>query len=68
MCGVNITKHKNSLHCIGISGSAGYKLKLLDQLYFHPWRLSDIPVAAGFISYLFSFEPEHIYFFSFRVH
>ena len=32
---------------------------LCGQLYFHWWRLaSDIPVAAGFISYLFSFEPE----------
>ena len=43
--------------------AAGYKLKLLDQLYFHPWILAaDIPVAAGFITYLFSLEPEYIFF------
>ena len=43
--------------------AAGHKLKLLDQLYFHWWRLAaDIPVAAGFISYLFSFKPENIFF------
>ena len=42
--------------------AAGHMLKLLDQLYCH-WRLAaDIPVAAGFISYLFSFEPEYIFF------
>ena len=43
--------------------AAGHKLKLLDQLYFHWWRLAaDIPVAAGSISYLFSFESEYIFF------
>ena len=43
--------------------AAGHKLKLLDLLYFHWWRLAaDIPVAAGFISCLFSFEPEYIFF------
>ena len=31
-------------------------------VYFHPWRLAaDIPVTAGFITYLFSIEPENIY-------
>ena len=43
--------------------AAGHKVKLLDQLYFNWWRLAaDIPVAAGFICYLFSFEPEYIFF------
>ena len=62
MCGVNITENKNSLHCIECCWLQAQAFRSV-QLYFHPWKLAaDIPVSAGFISYLFSFEPEYIFF------
>ena len=47
-----------SMDAAGLTSSSFYT-----TVYFHPWRLAaDIPVAAGFITYVFSFEPEYIYF------
>ena len=52
LCGVNITENKNSLHCTECCWLQAQAFRPV-QLYFHPWKLAaDIPVAAGFISYL----------------